>query len=279
MKKFLIIVLIPVLINAMDRPARVEQPKSPFVELVTDFFSSPKVPELFNKGPQISSQELMQLVELAKKGYFYFWDAHGINFLLKVTLVQESKTESGKKLSEQARESLSKAYNTQIKELLGIAKKESKASPLLTKIDEGSVKKLWKELLDLTNPPSGLEIIRDIRQNYEDEDKKEPAIINFMIDELVNKICGNVLVITDYLKKNKELDELVQPLRKHYAFEVKALTQIGSDTKVMQDNLRILIGMLTANKLSCPIFVKEKVLELTKPTKGLLSTVKGIFTP
>lgn len=285
MKIVLFILLSPLMIYGMDRPIRQESSKSDFVALVTDLFSSPKVPDFFNKGPQISAQELMQLVELAKQGNLYFWLAHGIDFLLKVTLVKEEKTgsetsvkESKEKLSDQARGSLYKVYSTQLKELLGIDKKESKASSLISKIDENSVKKIWRELLDLANAPIGLQIIKDIRQSYQDAEKKEPAILNFMIDELVNKICGNVLEITNFVKDKRELDDLVQSLKKYFAKQIKGLKAIGSDVKNMQESRRMLIGILTANRLSCPIFVKEKVLEITKPEKGLFSTVKGIFT-
>lgn len=290
MKSFLIIVLFPLCVSSMDRPARLEQPKpaaavkSNFVELTTDFFSSPQVPEFFNKAPQITEQELMQLVELAKKGFVYFWNAHGINFLLKVTLAKEQKAKgddtakgSKAKLSDQARESLYKAYSAQLKELLGLDKKESKVTPLVSKIDENSVKKLWKELLELANVPIGLQIVKDIRQSYQDAEKNEPAILNFMIDELVSKICGNVLEITNYLKDKRELDDLVQSLKKDFAKEIKDLKAMGSDVKSMQESQRMLIGILSANRLSCPIFIKEKVLEMTKPEKGLISTVKGFF--
>ncbi len=285
MRICLLIFLMPVFAYSMDRPIRVEQNKSPFVELVTDFFSSPKVAGFFNKGPQISPEELMQLVELAKQGTVYFWVAHGIDFLLKVTLVQEQKAEkeasikgSKGKLSDQARESLYKAYSTQLKEILGLDKKESKANPIVVKIDEESVKKLWKELLDLANAPIALQIIKDIRQSYQDAEKNEPAILNYMIDELVNKICGNVLEITNYLKNKRELDDLVQSLKKYYANEIRDLKKMGSDLKDIQESQRMLLGILTANKLSCPIYIKEKVLERTKPEKGLISTVKGLFT-
>ncbi len=284
MRICLLIFLMPVLAYSMDRPISVEQKKSDFVELVTDFFSGPKVPEFFNRAPQITEQELMQLVELGKKGFVFFWYAHGIDFLLKVTLAKEQKAkqdESAKgskgRLSEQARESLYKAYSIQLKELLGLDKKEGKASLVASKIDEESIKRLWKEFLDLAGAPLGLKIIKDIRQSYQNTEKNEPAILNFMIDELVQKICGNVLEITNYLKEKKELDDLVQSLKKNFAKEIKDLKAMGSDVRNIQESQRMLLGILTANRLSCPIFIKEKVLELTKPEKGLISTVKGFF--
>jgi hypothetical protein len=294
MKSFLIIVLIPLCVSAMDRPDRLGQPKpaaeakSNFVELASDFFSMHILEKLLNQGVRVSTQELIGLAELVKQNDFAFWNKYGIDFLLKAALAPEQLTqalESGKivkgsagKLSEQARDALSTAFKIQLKELLGIAKNEDKPSPLVSfKIDEASVKKIWKELLDLGNVPVALEAVKDLRQSFESSGKKEPAIINFMIDELVNKICSNLLEITNYLKNKYLLDDLVQSLRKNYAKEIRALKSMGNDVKEMQIQQRIILGMLTANKLSCPIFVKEKVLEITQPKKGLLSTVKGLF--
>lgn len=301
MKKLVLILLgIFSFVSCMDRPpAQAPKPaaqpvtESPFIDLATNYFKSPEFQALLNKGVEISTADLESMLPLAtEKGYPNVWFQHGINLLLKSKLALPQPIASGQQtgkmakgstgqLSDQARDSLAKAFKTDLKELFGIAKSEDKSGKVLLagKIDEATIRKLWENVIGLDNVPLALEIIKEIRQDFEDADKKEPATINFMIDELVKKICTNVLTVTKYLRDKRLLDDFVKSLKAHYAYEIRAYNKMNSDSKGLQADERILVGMLTSNQYSCPIFVKEKVLDLTQPKKGFISSLKGLFTP
>lgn len=290
MKRLLLIMGLFDCLYSMDKPpaakpAAQSPASSQFIELSRDFFRIKEFQELLNRGIEISRSDLDRLITLAsEEGHTNFWIQHGIDFLLLSRLASSSGVGSSGILPEQIRESLFKKYSTEFKDLLRIAKKDTKEqaegrSLLARTIDEKAIKAAWNMVLSYENIRLALDILKDIRQSYEDAAKQEPVIINFMIDELVKKICTNLLAITGYLRSTRKNDDLTQRLNKYFKEEIQQLKGMGLESDDLQNIQRMLLGMLTANANSCPIFVKEKVLELTAPKKGLVSSIKSFFVP
>lgn len=291
MKRLLVFLSLFGGLHSMDKPpakpAAQPSASSQLIELSEDFFRIKEFHELLDRGIEISHSDLDKLFPLAgEKGYTNFWIQHGIEFLMHSRLASSSAVGSSGALSEQARESLFKKYSAEFKDLLRIAKKDTKDKPegrslLAGTIDEKAIKAAWNTVLGYGNVRLALDLLKDIRQGYEDAGKPEPAIINFILDELVKKICANLLTITNHLRATGKNDELEQRLKKYFNEEITALRamKLGDDVKALQGMQRMLLGMLTANANSCPIFVKEKVLEITTPKKGFISSLKGLFAP
>jgi hypothetical protein len=278
---------------AMDRPPRLEKKSAPYqpsrmVECGLDFFKINEFYELLEKGTPIYWDDIECLAArtINYRAYF-FWLKQGKDLLLKANLVTEVsslKSQAAravpKKLDEKKYSLLPAELKSlvvasdfektmaEFKKLFNLESSSSISDSSMKKIIE--VKKqqlratLWDAILEYQSIPFALRVLKNLRQAFS-KSKNEPREIREWTQQLVARICKQILKITNFLQQKGILDRLVTDLDREYTREINNMRAIGTDVSQMVELKRDTLGLLNANENTCPIYVTEQVLSLTKP--------------
>lgn len=294
MKFLFLIISLSVSVIAMDRPPRLEKKSPPYqpsriVECGLDFFKLIEFHKLLDMGAPISWNDIECLASrtLYYKQYF-FWLKQGKELLLKANLVAEVpslKTQAARAATKRMNEKKYNLLPAELKRLVVASDFEKTLAELkklfnldsTTQISDAQMRKiieekkkeqrdqLWAMVLEYQSIPFAIRLLKNLREAFKKARIEEPTEIRDWIKQLVDRICKQVLQITEFLRQKGILDPLVANLDREYTREINNLRAIGTDVSQMVELKRETLGLLKADKNTCPIYVTEQILSLTKP--------------
>lgn len=297
MKRLLLCVAsLSVLAFSMDRPpqaspaAAVKGP-SKYVQAGRGLFSAGNFRTMLANGTVVTFEDLDALADLDdanKSSNTLFWLTHGIEFLMKANLVSFEPLTLKNAAAKQVNKTLIASKQDypraiqklpadlkdivasgnpqfvleRLKDLLGVPTAKNVKPDLEIERQKNKLAlDLWHAVLSYETIPHALGIIIPLYRSKINPAKA--AIFNSMIDDLVNKICKNILLITGYLRKQNKLRPLFAHIRMATNTNIANWGQM-IDASDLQKDQRILLGLLGSNATTCPTFVKERLLDIIK---------------
>lgn len=295
MKRLLLTASMAVLAFSMDRPLQLDQKSvakgpSKYVQAGRTLFSAGNFRTMLNNGKVVTFEDLDAFADITanKDVNTLFWLTHGIEFLMKANLVSLKPLTLKNAAAKQANKAIianKQDYSSAIqklptelkdivasrnhqfalarlKDLLGTPTiKDVKPDLEIERQKNRLVLDLWQAILSYETIPYALDIITSLYRSKVNPAKA--AIFNSMIDDLVNKICKNILLITGYLRKQKSLRPLFAQIRAASNVKIEGWGQM-TDASSLKKDQRTLLGLLGSNSSTCPTFVKERLLEIIK---------------
>jgi hypothetical protein len=282
----------------MDRPPRLEKAKpienqapSELVKVAFDFFETAKFNKLLDDGTRLALNDIGLIVARSiESGDYFFWGTKGVALLIKANLVDEGVPSLKSKAARAAQSAIGeKEYNrlpaelryavlsTNFEKTWDEFKKffsldsgsqnisDPKMREIVEKKKQEQAVQLWDALSEYQTIPFALKIIKQLRSSFFKSGKPEPRIIKEWQDSLVIRICKQVMTITRYLKDKELLDGIITLIQRNYDHEIRKLRSIDTNTIKLEEQKRVILGLLKANEQTCSIYVTEKVMELTNP--------------
>lgn len=278
---------------AMDKPPRLEKNIPPYkpsrmVECGLNFFKANEFYALLEAGTPVSWDDIECLASrtVYYKEYF-FWLNQGKDLLLKanlVTQVPSLKTQAARAVSKKLDE---KKYNllpaqlkslvigsdfektmVEFKKLFSLDASSTISDPAMKKNVEDKKQQLranlWGAILEYQSIPFALKVLKRLRAEFK-KSVDEPREIREWTQQLVDRICAQILRITEFLRQKGILDRLVTDLDREYTRQINNLRAIGTDVSQMEELKRDTLGLLKADERTCPIYVTEQVMKMIQP--------------
>ncbi len=264
MRIVVLVLILSVSVFPMDRPPRLEKNTPPYqpsriVECGLDFFKLPEFYKLLDQGTPISWDDIECLASrtLYYKQYF-FWLRQGKELLLKANIVSDRvpslkaqaaraalKATDEKKYNllpaELRRLVISNDFEKTIAEFKLFFNFDSASQisdPRMKKIIDAKKleqrTQLWGMFLDYESIPFAIRVLKKLRESFK-KFKDEPREIGQWTQQLVARICTQVLQVTQFLRQKGILDPLVAGLEREYTRQINNLRAIGTDVSQMEE--------------------------------------------
>lgn len=279
------------IVFGMDKPPAKTQPTSKLIDIAFDFFEYSQFEKLLDQGYPLTLSDFgaLALRTIEHKSYM-LWATRGVMLLISGNLVDE-RVSSLKSKAAQAAQSqigqkkyyllpaelrysvLSNNFDKtwdEFKKLFSFADgsqniSDIKMREIIEKKKMEQAAQLWDAINEYQSIPFALKIIRQLRKSFAQAKRPEHPLIKLWQQQLVARICKQVITITGYLKQKGFLDTLIAEIEKTYDKEIRGLRSISTNTIQLEQLKRMILGLLKADEQTCPIYITEQVLELTKP--------------
>lgn len=307
MKRILCLICVVHISFSMESPIRINQKptvgaslESDYVKKALDMGQTELFKEILEKGSPVTYEQIEALAVIGSNQtetnkLLYFWRTFGVDFLLKFVLAQNEvpslQTLAAKKAGEHKNSAILVNRLPQELRCVVIARNQtliqnkfenlfdiiSKNKPYAEdpKISQMKFKlalDLWDAVLEYDTIAYAIRVLGALRKSFNESGKKEPIIINEMIDKLVTKICKNLLVVTNHLRSKNLLAPLIIRITQGFDAFINMVIN-DAIAKTLSKEKSLLINLLSSTEISCPSFVKMALQETWRGEREM-TTVK-----
>lgn len=306
MKKILCVICVFHVSFPMDRPFRMDQKpaalaptESDYIKKALDMGQTETFKEVLEKGSPITFEQIEALAapgvnQVEANKLLYFWRTFGVDFLLKLVLAQNEvptlQTLATKKAGEhkdsailvnRLPQELRRAVvarnpaliQNKFENLFDITSKRKPYAedPKINQMKFTLALDLWNAVLEYDTAAYAIRVLGALRKSFSESRKREPLIINEMIDKLVTKICKNLLLVTNHLRSKNLLDPLVAKITQGFDAYI-SMVMNDAIAKALNKEKGLLINLLGSTEIFCPSFVKLALQETWQGEREMSTT-------